>query len=358
MYFARRGGLNCTYDANSKITAEGPNTYTLVLRSEAPLRRVAYDPNGNTQTRYVAGEGTYSYSYDYKSWLVGMTYPNQTRAGFVYNGDGLRIKAREPDSAEEDYFLYDGVRPYMRMESAQGLPRAVYVSEGGTYYSPIVTLRTANANWTYLRDGMESVRKILNESQTTTDAYTFEAFGNPMGQAGTTVNPFRYVGALGYYWFDFAHHGRDRTTSLRLLGARYYGPSPRRFWTQDPVGLAGVNVYPYVANNPVNRADPSGLHGFWDCLADAVPIGCEVLAPCAVACIGCRMWWPACIPCAICVGLAVAVVWVCATHEHPHRGASPPGRARQAVRDAARSGGGVSAHPPVAPWLARLTVLR
>jgi RHS repeat-associated protein len=120
--------------------------------------------------------------------------------------------------------------------------------------------------------------KILNDgaavlamnSQTTTDAYSYEAFGNPMGQAGTTVNPFRYVGALGYYWFDFAHHGRDRTSGLRLLGARYYGPSPRRFWTQDPFGgvpelPAAYNRYLYEFNNPVGSADPSG-YGLISCL--------------------------------------------------------------------------------------------
>jgi RHS repeat-associated protein len=108
--------------------------------------------------------------------------------------------------------------------------------------------------------------KILNDGsamvttgrQTTTDAYTFEAFGNPTGQSGTTVNPFRYVGALGYYWFDFAHHGRDRTSGLRLLGARYYGPSPRRFWTSDPAS-AGLNRYSYVGNAPTARVDPRGL---------------------------------------------------------------------------------------------------
>jgi len=240
----------------------------------------------------------------------GMTYPNRTTAPFVCNGDSLRIKVREPDAAEEDYFLYDGVRPYMRMESAQGLPRAVYVSEGGTYYSPIVTLRTANANWTYLREppspkwlrlrrlnGMESVRKILNESQTTTDAYSYEAFGNPMGQAGTTVNPFRYVGALGYYWFDFAHHGRDRTSGLRLLGARYYGPSPRRFWTQDPLG-EGVNWYAYVGSDPTNSADPDGMStrapaGEPDdvkrirrCLQKCGPKRPQDLSKCFLSCLG------------------------------------------------------------------------
>jgi hypothetical protein len=98
--------------------------------------------------------------------------------------------------------------------------------------------------------------KILNDgsamltidSQSSTDAYTlrrssygaqaYEAFGNPISQSGSTVNPFRYVGALGYYWFDFAHHGRDRASALRLLGARYYSPQVGRFWTQGPPGLS------------------------------------------------------------------------------------------------------------------------
>jgi RHS repeat-associated protein len=136
------------------------------------------------------------------------------------------------------------------MEAAGGGLRAIYVSEGGTYYSPIVTLRTANANWTYLRDGMESVRKILNDSQTSTDAYSYEAFGNITSQAGSTVNPFRYVGALGYY--------TDQTTKLYHVGARYYSPQVGRFWTQDPVKHPGVNAYPYVASNPTNTVDPDG----------------------------------------------------------------------------------------------------
>jgi len=92
--------------------------------------------------------------------------------------------------------------------------------------SAMLTVST-QGKWGEIR-GQVMYFKILNDgsavltinSQRTTDAYTFEAFGNPTGQSGTTVNPFRYVGALGYYWFDFAHHGRDRTSGLRLLGAR------------------------------------------------------------------------------------------------------------------------------------------
>jgi RHS repeat-associated protein len=228
------GTVNYTYDANNKMLTEGSNSY-------------GYDNNGNTTSKYVPGTGTTSYSYDYENRMTGITYPNATTAAFQYNGDGLRVRVTEPGVA--DYFIYDGVRPYARYENYNSL-KAIYVAEGGSYYSPIVTLRTNNANWTYLRDGTESVRKILNDSQTTTDAYYYEAFGNITSQAGTTVNPFRYIGALGYY--------RDQTSGLLDVGARYYSPQVGRFWTRDPA-KQGVNWYPYVGNNPVNAGDPSGL---------------------------------------------------------------------------------------------------
>jgi RHS repeat-associated protein len=105
-----------------------------------------------------------------------------------------------------------------------------------------------------LNDGSPT---LTMNGQTSTDAYYYEAFGNITSQAGTTVNPFRYVGALGYYWFDCAHHKPDRTSSLLHVGTRYYSPQVGRFWTQDPIG-ADVNLYPYVSSNPVNSADPDG----------------------------------------------------------------------------------------------------
>jgi hypothetical protein len=117
--------------------------------------------------------------------------------------------------------------------------------------------------------GQATCFNTLNDSQTTTDAYTFEAFGNPMSQSGTMVNlakpcpprggqgrhggavspglaTFRYVGALDYYRHSAtlrgrlrpALKGRDRTSALRLLGARYYGPSERRFWRGMPPAAA------------------------------------------------------------------------------------------------------------------------
>jgi RHS repeat-associated protein len=84
------------------------------------------------------------------------------------------------------------------------------------------------------------------------------------------VNPFRYVGALGYY--------TDQTTKLYDVGARYYSPQVGRFWTQDPIRQAS-NRYVCIFDNPVNSSDPAGLIAPWliYCMSQAwcrAMIGC------------------------------------------------------------------------------------
>jgi RHS repeat-associated protein len=77
----------------------------------------------------------------------------------------------------------------------------------------------------------------------------------PFGQAYVTVetveNNLRFAGQ--YY---------DSETGLHYNYHRYYDPSLGRYLRADPVGLAGgMNLYTYVASNPINRLDPKGLFG-------------------------------------------------------------------------------------------------
>ena len=66
---------------------------------------------------------------------------------------------------------------------------------------------------------------------------------------------------------------------------RHYDPQIGRWTTKDPIGFAGgdTNLYGYVANDPVNWTDPSGLKvgDWWDLPANfgrAREIAAEVLA--------------------------------------------------------------------------------
>lgn len=130
--------------------------------------------------------------------------------------------------------------------------RGILDSPGSRWYCPGVT---------------GSVNLLADATPTVTDRNNYDAFGNMHFAQGSTANPYRYVGTLGYYRHDATatpsppQYGRAQDR-LMLLGARWYDPVIGRFLTQDPIGyLAGPNLYSYVWNNPLTWADPAGLWG-------------------------------------------------------------------------------------------------
>ena len=54
----------------------------------------------------------------------------------------------------------------------------------------------------------------------------------------------------------------DAATGLQYLQARYYDPSTGQFLTVDPDVATTLSPYGYVAGDPLNAGDPSGLCGW------------------------------------------------------------------------------------------------
>jgi len=190
-----------------------------------------------------------------KGGVVSMSGPSYT-ANYTDGGDGVGLRVQESNNPNPDRWVqYDGVRPVLEGtlsgDTFTTLNR--YIGEGDSYYSPPISPSIGGENRFYLLDGLGSTRQLLNDSQTVTDTYSYEAFGNLLGSTGTTSNPYKYVGSLGYY---------QTGSSLMHLGARYYMPEIGRFTACDVFkghsATHDYNYYGYAAGNPVMRTDPDG----------------------------------------------------------------------------------------------------
>ena len=105
-----------------------------------------------------------------------------------------------------------------------------------------------------MHDGLGSVRQLLDTTGQIDTNYAYDPFGVP-AMGGEVYNPYQYTGEA---W--------DAEVGLLYLRARYYQPEMGRFVTKDP--WAGdvwrpstLNRYVYVRDDPVSKADPSGLDG-------------------------------------------------------------------------------------------------
>ena len=115
----------------------------------------------------------------------------------------------------------------------------------------LISQRRSGSTYYHLYDQLGSTRKLLDSNQGTTDSYSYYAFGEVRTSSGSTTNPFRFVGRLGYY--------SDASTPFQYLRARYYGPGYGRFWSADRYRGLPAPRYLYVANRPVVGVDPLGL---------------------------------------------------------------------------------------------------
>ena len=163
-------------------------------------------------------------------------------ANFQYDAFGRRTG--KTVSGTETRFLYDGLNPVQELTGTP--PTPITNSLAGGVDDVFIRTDAAGAR-NFLADALGSTLALTDPAGSVLARYTYEPFGTTT-VTGSAFSPYQYTGR------------ENDGTGLYYYRARYYNSTLQRFISEDPIGFAGgINLYPYVLNNPLNWIDPEGL---------------------------------------------------------------------------------------------------
>ncbi len=224
----------------------------------SPVPAATYDYNklGALEDMTVSAN-TDTFSYDDQELLSQVSYGGGGSSTMTWDADQQRQKLT--NSGGSTYFVYDptaGV-PAVLVET-DGENETFYVREPG---GELIARAQGQTRQYYFFDRLGSTIAIVPAVEANpTDRLFYTPWGELVASGtrastvGTTANPYRYVGQLGYYY----HHQDSGLQDWMQLGVRFYQPELGRFERRDPVELQGVSPYAYCIGSPLLAADPSG----------------------------------------------------------------------------------------------------
>jgi len=272
-----------SYDAADQLTN------VAVTGGSGPVTNYtyAYDPAGN---RVIAGTNGVQNQYYYNALnqMIGssVTLPNVSyewdaenrltainegtnRSEFSYDGLGRRVAIVEKTNGvimTNNYYLWCG-NEICEIRNATGSNVLKHLYPQGEAPEGSV----GSTSYFYTRDHLGTVREACDSSGVLATRYDYDPYGELTSiQNNILILPtFAYAG-------DFNH----APSGLYLTLFRAYNSTAGRWISRDPSGeIAGLNLYAYVSNDPINRTDPAGLisnHGVCEVIVEAVVLPIEL----------------------------------------------------------------------------------
>jgi RHS repeat-associated protein len=199
------GGLDLTYDANGNVTSSG----------------YAWDAANRLSTMSPT---TIQYDAQDRRAVVNSPPPGPGLVKYVSIGLNTVGERSTNTARNNDYLFGPGIDE----------PLARRASDGTIQY--------------YAVDGLGSVTALTSSAGQINRTATYDEWGSLTSGA---------VDLFGYTGREIATLSG---TSLWYYRARHYAASWGRFVNEDPYRYqTGQHTYPYVANNPTNMTDPTGM---------------------------------------------------------------------------------------------------
>ncbi|WP_106768772.1 RHS repeat-associated core domain-containing protein [Paenibacillus faecalis] len=213
-----------------------------------------YDARGNRstlQSEQVPTDSNTLYEYDNWDRLKQVTNADQPKVSYKYNGDDLMIERTENGSIKRYYYdQFKNIIAEGSVQSDGSVKKVASYVRNGDFLNFRVD-EQGNKQY-YVLNGHGDVEYLVNSNGDILNSYTYDLWGKPISKSEKVTNPFLYSGE---YW--------DATTDLQYLRSRWYDPSVGRFINEDTYegelnNPLSLNLYTYVANNPLRYIDPSG----------------------------------------------------------------------------------------------------
>jgi RHS repeat-associated protein len=197
----------------------------------------------------------YSFRWDGPGRLIGIN-----DVTLQYNGmDDLIRRTEDNQSIVYEYNYGIPLNPIVaEKDETTGayLRYYVWTPRGELVY--MIDAADGNRVYFYHFDHLGSTMALTDPNGAVTDSYAYSEYGLLLQHAGTSLQPFTYVGKWGV-----RQEGVDGV--LYHMRARYYDAVAGRFLSRDPVwpqihDPMQLNPYQYGVGNPVLNIDPMGTN--------------------------------------------------------------------------------------------------
>jgi len=188
----------------------------------------------------LTGDTVWTFGYD---MLNRLTSASKSGVSASYLYDPLNRQSQKTVGSTKTHYIYSGAQRIAEYNGTTGSLITRFVFAKGLD-EPVVEITSAGTKSYFHADRQGSVIAKTDNSGAVTSRNEF----GPFGESGVISGSFGYTGQR-----------YDSESGLYFFKTRYYSPAIGRFLQPDTIGYgAGLNMYAYVNNQPLDYTDTLG----------------------------------------------------------------------------------------------------